>query len=108
MADGRVEMAVRQVKRQCITFRISDYRTDVRVADDSPLLTRLPRFSAQVMNKVRIGQDGKTSELRRTGRRCRKPMAQFREKVWFRKIGEEGVSSLASRMTQGIFICRHA
>ena len=29
-------------------------------------------------------------------------MAQFGEKVWFRKIGEDGVSSFASRMTQGI------
>ena len=42
--------------------------------------------------------------MRRTGRRWRKPMAQFGEKVWFRKIGEDGVSSFASRMTQGIFV----
>ena len=31
-------------------------------------------------------------------------MAQFGEKVWFRKIGEDGVSSFASRTTQGIFV----
>ena len=31
-------------------------------------------------------------------------MAQFGEKVWFRKIGENCVSSFASRMTQGIFV----
>ena len=42
--------------------------------------------------------------MRRTGRRCTKPMAQFVEKVWFRKIGEDGVISFASRMTQRIFI----
>ena len=30
-------------------------------------------------------------------------MAQFGEKVWFRKIGEDTVSSFASRMAQGIF-----
>ena len=34
-------------------------------------------------------------------------MAQFGEKVWFRKIGEDSVSSLASRMTQGIFVGHH-
>ena len=78
--------------------------TSVRIADDSPLLSWLPRFAAQVMNKMRIGKDGKTSEMRRTGRRWRKPMAQFGEKVWFRIIGEDGVSSFASRMTQGIFV----
>ena len=34
-------------------------------------------------------------------------MAQFGEKVRFRKIGEDGVSSFASRMTQGIFVGHH-
>ena len=36
-------------------------------------------------------------------------MAQFGEKVWFRKMeeGEDGVSSFASRMTQGIFVAHH-
>ena len=34
-------------------------------------------------------------------------MAQSGEKVWFRKIGEDGVSSFASRMTQGIFVGHH-
>ena len=86
MANGRVEMAVREVKRQCRTLRISaEQNTSVRIADDSPLLSWLPRFAAQVMNKMRIGKDGKTSEMRTTGRRWRKPMAQFGEKVWFRK-----------------------
>ena len=34
-------------------------------------------------------------------------MAQFGKKVWFRKIGEDGVSSFASRTTQGIFVGHH-
>ena len=108
MANGRVEMAVREVKRQCRTLRIStEHNTGVRIADDSPLLSWLPRFAAQVMNKMRTVKDRKTSELRRTGRRWRKPRAQFGEKVWFRKIGEDGVSSFACRMTQGIFVGHH-
>ena len=102
MDNGRVEMAVREVKRQCGTLRISaEQHTSVRIEDDSPLLSWLPRFAAGVMDKVRINKDGKPSELRRTGRRWRKPTVQFGEKVWFRKIGEDGVSSFASRMTQG-------
>ena len=45
MANGRVEMAVREVKRQCRTLRISaEQNTSVRVSDDSPLLSWLPRF----------------------------------------------------------------
>ena len=79
----------------------------MRITDDSPLLSWVPRFAAQVMNKIRIGKDGKTSGMRRTGRRWRKPKGQYGEKVWFRKIGEDGVSSFASRMTQGIFVGHH-
>ena len=63
----------------------------MHIADDSPLLSWLHRSAAQVMNKMRIGQGGTTSELRITFRRQRKPTAQFGEKVWFRKIGEDGV-----------------
>ena len=35
--------------------------------------------------------------------------SQFRnlEKVWFHEIGEDGVSSFASRMTQGVFVGHH-
>ena len=62
VANGRVEMAVREVKRQCRTFPISAEQ-----------------------NTTHIG-----------------------EKVWFRKIGEDGVSSFASRMTQGILKQRAA
>ena len=36
MANGRVEMAVREVKRQCRTLRISaEQNTSERIADDS-------------------------------------------------------------------------
>ena len=81
MANGRVEMAVREVKRQCRTLRILlQQNTCVRIEDDSPLLSWLPRFAAHVMNKMRIGKDAKTKEMRKTGRRWRKPMAQFGER----------------------------
>ena len=56
------------------------------------------------MNIRRIGEDGKTSEMRRTGRRWRKSLAPFGEKDWFCKIGEDGVSAFASRITPGIFV----
>ena len=45
LTNGRVEMAVREVKRQCRTLRISaEQITSVRIADDSPLLSWLLRF----------------------------------------------------------------
>ena len=107
MANGRVEMAVREVTRQCRALRIStEQQTSLRIADDSPPLSWLPRYAAHVVNKMRSGRDAETIELKRTGRRRRKPMVHFGEKIWFRKIGEDGVSSLASRVTRRIFVGR--
>ena len=34
-------------------------------------------------------------------------MTQFGEKVWFRKIGKDRVSTLASRLTRGTFVGHH-
>ena len=66
MANGRVEMAVREVKRQC------RQNTGVRISDHTPQLSWLPCFAAPVMNKMRVGTDGKTSEMRRTGPKMEK------------------------------------
>ena len=99
MANGHVEMVVPEVSRQYRTLQMSaEQSTSVRIANNSPLLSCFPRFAAQVMNKVRMGKEGKSSELSRTGRRRRMPMAQFRGKVWFRNIGEDNPSS--NRTTQ--------
>ena len=60
MANGPVEMGVREVKRQCRTLRIAaEQKTTAGIADDSPTLSWLPRFAAHVMNKMRICKDGK-------------------------------------------------
>ena len=60
MANGRVEIAVREVKRQSRTLQVSaEQNTSVWIADDSPLLSWLPGFAAQGMKNMSIGKDGK-------------------------------------------------
>ena len=90
-AAVRQSILKKSSKKFCRNQISAEQNISVRTAGDSPLLSRLPRFAAQVLNKMRIGKDGKTIELRRTGRRWRKPMEQFGEKVC-RKIGEKTVS----------------
>ena len=69
MANGRVDMAVRAVKRQCRTLWISaQQNASVCLADDCPPFSWLLRFAAQVMNVMRMDKDGKNegSETNRT------------------------------------------
>ena len=78
MATDRVEVAVREVKRQCKTLLITaEQNTSVRIADDSPQVTWLPRSAAKAINKMRFVENGKTSELSRTGRRWHKLERKF-------------------------------
>ena len=91
-----VEVAVRETKRQGRILRMSAERnTSVRITDDTLLLNWIPHFAVQFLNKMR------------TCRRWRKPTAQFGEKTWFHKIGEEGINSLVKRIIQGIFVGHH-
>ena len=105
MANGRVALAEREVKRQCRTLRISvEQNTSARMADDSPLLSWLHPFCSprheQRENRLRWKNERTetnwTKMVQANGTRG--------EKVWFRKVGEDGASSFAGRMTQGIFV----
>ena len=109
MANGRVDMAVRAVKRQCRTLWISaQQNTSECIADDSPPFSWLLRFAAQVMNIMRIGKDGKHERSEKNRTKMEKTNGTiWREKVWLRKMGEDGVSSFASCITQGIFVGHH-
>ena len=40
----------------------------------------------------------------KTTTKMAKPLAQFGEKVWLRRVGEDGGSTCASRMTQGVYV----
>ena len=81
MAYGRVETPQGVAQQQCRKLVCpSDQQTSVRTADYSLLLSWRPRFAAQVMDLMRIGKDGKASELRRTGRIWRKPVHNLERK----------------------------
>ena len=81
MSNGRVEMAVREVKRQCRTLRMSaEQSKSVRIAYDSPQLSWLLRFAAPVMDKMGLGKNGKTSEKKTKWTNMESPVAHFGEK----------------------------
>ena len=96
MIHSCVEVAVREMKRYCRILRISaEHNTSVRTTDDIQLLNWFLRFAIQFLNKMR------------TGRRWRKPMAQFGEKIWFHIMGEAGINSFVKSTIQGIFVGHH-
>ena len=91
MVHSCVEAVVIEIKRHCrILATSAEPDTSVRITDDTSLFNWIPHFAVQFLNKMR------------TGRRWRKPMVQLGEKIWFHKIGGEGINSFRKRRNQGI------
>ena len=57
--------------------------TEVKIKDDVLLLNWIPHFAVQFLNKLRIG--------------FLHPKVQFGKKIWFQKVGEEGMNSILKR-----------
>ena len=77
----------------------TDSKYGHRLPGDSPALSWLPRFAAAAINQLSVGSDGRPHS---SGGRARIGSAvQFLERVFFRRIGEDGPSSYASQMTLG-------
>ena len=69
-SSQKMENAVKEAKRQHVP-------TD-------PILACLPRHGASFPTRYRIGEDGKTAEQRRTGKRWFKPALEFAERCHLR------------------------
>ena len=91
--ESKSYLMMRETKRQYRSLWISEERsTNVRIKDDVSLLNWIPHFAVNLLNKLRIG------------RSWRKPRVQFGKKIWFQKIGEEGINSTLKRKIQGISV----
>ena len=56
-------------------------RIGERIKGEDSIFTRLVRNAAASMNRYQVGSDGKTSHERLRGRKCRRDVAEFGEKV---------------------------
>ena len=56
--------------------------------DEDPMLAWLPRQAADLFNRYKKGSDGRTPEVRPSGKHWRKPAIAFGERLYFREVGE--------------------
>ena len=86
-ANGAAEVAVRELKRQVRALKLMlEERFRCEFSDAHPLLFWMPRHAGFLISRFRIGDDGRTPDERRTGRRWRKPMMTFGERVLFKPV----------------------
>ena len=88
-ANGLIENAIREVKRQ---IRVLSFVLEEKIgrvlSDEDPVLSWLPRQAADLLCRYKKGADGRTPEARRSGKQWRKPAIAFGERPFFREVGE--------------------
>ena len=82
----------------------------MKLADDDVALAWLPRHQADQINRYKVGDDGKTPEQRRPGKRWRKPALEFGERVMIREAQtsqQRHRTAFEAKMIYGRYIGHH-
>ena len=84
-ANGAAERAVRSWAAQLRVIRHHvERRLKTSIPKDSPMMTWLVSWAADVIFRYKIHSTGRTSHEWVTGHRCNQPVAGFAEKIYFK------------------------
>ena len=85
--NGAAENAVKEMKNRIRAIKqATEEKLGVRLTKSQPMLSWIARHAATCINRYKLGKDGLTPEIRRTGRRWRKPGLLFGERLMVRPL----------------------
>ena len=86
-ANGDIEVAVRELKRQIRVIKSDlEEKFGRQLNDSNPILAWIPRHACFLLRMYRVGDDGRTPYERLRGRRWRRPAVGFGERVHYRPV----------------------
>ena len=103
-ANGRVEEAGKTVRGYVRVFKdMLESKAGQKIPTDAVILQWLVRWAAMLHSRYRVGADGKTAYERQRGRKCKQEVVPFGEKVYYRKLDQDG-KKLESDWEQGVWL----
>ena len=109
-SNGLAEVAVRESKRQCRAMKSAlEEKMGKPIDERHPILSWLARHGNFLMSRYRLGQDGRTAYEKLKGKKWKRAMVTFGEKVWFRPLKSytAGESDLAQQLKVGRYVGTH-
>ena len=91
--NGVAESAMREVKRQTRTLEFAVEAHVGKIVECHTILKWTPTMAADAISFFRIGRDGLTAEMRRSGRAWKEVVAEFGESVYYRPAVARAVAS---------------
>ena len=106
-ANGQAEVAVKEVKWRIRAILLTlAKKFEGGVPQGHPLTYWAPSYAAQQINRFKVGEDGRTPDERRTGKKWVKPMPLFGEKILVKPAGKGRRGDL-EKMKAGRYLGTH-
>ena len=104
-SNGKVERAVQTVEAQ-IRGLLLTFETQIgrRVDPREPIVSHIPEYASFLLNRLKVGKDGRTAYERCKGKKATILGLEFGEKVLYKVRTEAKMAKLRSRWEYGIFI----
>ena len=100
--NGVAESGMREVKRQTQTLEFALEAHVGKIVKSHSILRWIPLMASDAISFFRIGRDGFTAEMRRSGRAWKKFVAEFGESVYCRRAVARAVAKCnVTRAVQG-------
>ena len=106
--NGVAESAMREMKRQTRTLKIALEAHVVKIVEPHSILKWIPTMAADAISFFRIGKDGLTDEMRRSGRAWKKLVAEFGRSVYYRAVARAVASGMQPSLHVGRYFGHHA
>ena len=109
-SNGLAEAAVKESKRQCRAMKSAFLeKTKAEINDTHPIWSWVARHGNFLMSRYRVGQDGRTAYERLKGKRWKRPMVSFGEKVYFRPLKSyvAGQGDMEPQLKLGRYVGTH-
>ena len=108
-ANGAAEKAVQEIKRQVRVIKSSlEEKLKEKLEENDSMLAWMPRHAADLLSRYRRGADGRTAEMRRSGKEWRRPGFEFGERLFFKEQdSSQSKNDLHMKMKEGRYVGHH-
>ena len=105
-ANGDIENAIREIGKEIRTLKSStESKIGRRIASNHPILAWLPAHAAFLISRYAVGADGKTAYERSRGKKYKRELVPFAERIHFIVPGpKRHMNKLESKWSTGRFV----
>ena len=98
-ANGKTEEAGKTVRGMAKVLKDQmEEKAKIQIGGDAVVMQWAIRWTAMLLFRFKLGEDGKTVHDRQKGKKCKQEVVPFGEQVWYTKLRERNMASRLWRL----------